>query len=225
MKTKLALLFLSLASFSASAVELGYGINHTLERSDCCTSARGLDLKVNWGGNNSKSPRYSGDRWSISVGHAGARRSDDGWIGFPLRDADSLLRTDDLDGYEYITFTHRWYTDNGFLKRLPQVRFFVATGFTINNAEVCGEFWYNEQPGSYYDKKYGDKWGKPNVHPEYCYNGTVEVSSNYAFVQEFGFKWRERVELIIRHDSTAKLSEINLGDNMILFTILGGKVK
>lgn len=186
------------------AAEAGYSLLHQRQRAMLAESSRGVEGRINFGG--SVTDRYSGDRWSLAIGAVSPRRTIvDNWIPEP---EGGWILTDKLDSYYYINFSHRWYTRRNRFEHAPQLRFFVGTGVAYRNATTCGVL------------------SRIRPSEEWCYDGTAYVSSNWAFHQTFGFKWRERLELAFEHDSTGKISGINLGDDIIrltLYPIIGRK--
>lgn len=181
-------------SSSVMAAEAGYSLLDQRTHDNIAESTRGVEGRINFGGN---SERYSGDRWSLGIGYLKSRETDDGVIPGP----DGILLTADrIPAWWYINFSHRWYTKPARFKWAPKLRLFVGTGVAYRDVETCAL----------------DAWGSGD---EVCWDGTAEVSSPWAFHQTFGLKWRERVELAWEHDSTGRFSEVNLGDDVIRFTI------
>ncbi len=183
-----------LLSSAASAGEYGYSLLDQRSQSEISQSARGLEGRINFGGN---TDHYSGDRWSLALGIVKAREPDgDGWIDTP---AGCCGYSERIDSYSYMSFTLRWFTRYGRFSVAPRLRFFVGTGVAWRNAETC----VSERAGD----------------PERCFSGTPAVSSKWTFHQSFGFKWREIVEVAWEHDSTGRISDLNHGDDVIRFTL------
>ena len=179
---------------AAAAAEYGYSILEHRGHSDIEDAGRGFEGRINFGGSGE---RYSGDRWTLAVGHVNSRLPDtDNWIDTPNGCCAYIEKIDD---YQFINFTHRWYTRQGRFRRAPRLRFFVGTGVSWRNAETC----VSVRPGD----------------PEQCWDGTPSVSNRWAFHQSAGFKWREILEVAWEHDSTGRLSAINHGDDVIRFTL------
>lgn len=187
-------LFVAVLAFiagSAQAVEAGYSLTHSRERTDKVASVRGFEGRINFGAGNT---RYSGDRWSLAIGYVPRRRTNgDHWIPLPTEDTD-YGHTDHVESYSYVNFSHRWYTRPSRFQKLPQLRIFVGTGVAWRDAHTC-------------------------VDRGICWQGTPFVSNRWAFHQTFGFKWRERLEVALEHDSTGKLSRLNIGDDVFRLTL------
>ena len=192
---------------SARSADVGYSLVNIVGRSGVAQSARGPELIFNFG-DSKTNDRYRGDRFSVAVGRMNGRDggADDDWIKLGRHKGNhgetEYLEVKSYDPFYYVSFTHRWYTVDGRFPRAPQLRFFVATGLFWHDAVTCGRL-YSEYPR------------------KVCYDGSPELSSRWAFAQEIGIKWRRTAELAIRHSSTGRISEINLGENYLRFSLMG----
>lgn len=196
-----ALVAAFLCPLEGFTAEAGYSLIHQRARANTAEAARGFEGRLNFGGGQSE--RYSGDRWSLAIGYVNPRATD----------TDHLVDTpegccgyaDDVDSYSYASFSHRWYTRAARFKAAPELRFFVGTGVSWRDAETCVLM-------------------ARKRHRVQCWDGTVDVSSRWAFHQTAGLKWRERLELAYEHDSTGGVSAVNRGDDRLrlsLFVLIG----
>lgn len=186
---------------AAFATEVGYSLVHQRARPDTAEAARGFEGRLNFGGG--ETGRYSGDRWSLAIGYVNPRATDtDHYVDTP---EGCCGYVDDVDGYAYANFAHRWYTRPGRFRAAPQLRFFIGTGVSWRDAETCVLM-------------------PRKRHRDLCWDGTVDVSSRWAFHQTAGLKWRERLELAYEHDSTGGIAAVNRGDDVLrlsLFVLIG----
>lgn len=130
-----------------------------------------------------------GDRWSIAAGAIKARGTGpkDDWIDTPFG---CCAQTDTLPKMRFVSAVHRWYT-----QPWHGLRFWAGTGLAYRDVKTCTE------PH------------KRRGIPALCWRGSAEVSSAWAFHQSFGVKWRA-LELSYEHDSTARISTLNLGEDV-----------
>lgn len=179
----------------AGAWEIGVGVQHHDDRSNTAESARGVELRVGFGG---VGDRYQDDRWQVAIGRINARGTGpiDDWIDTPFG---CCALASELPPMHYANVSHRWYT-------LPrrQFRAFAAVGLAYRDVNTCVTH--------------------PNPKHEslkaFCWEGSAEVSSDWAFHLSFGFRWAEAIELAYDHNSTARISTINKGEDMLRLSFL-----
>lgn len=200
-----ALLFI----VDAQAAELGYGLVDQWARVGCCESARGIDLRLHFGGDHATSDRYDGDRFALSLSYVNPKRAHNGaaygWTdyhGHPFQ-------ANALPSQTQLSIVHRWYTAPGAMTFLPKLRLYVGSGLAWRRVETCGT-------------ELLDGWGSAkDRRVQTCFKGTALVSSNWCFAQSFGAKWREHLELAYDHCSTGGFSGRNRGENLWRFSLLG----
>lgn len=181
-----------------NAAELGYSLIHHRGRTDIQESARGFEFRFNVGGDVNPE-RYSGDRWSFALGMVqGRETTGDQWIATP---AGCCAFTEEIDSFPYFSVVHRWYTKHGRFEWAPRLRLFIGTGAAWRGAETCVR-------------------AHSRATEEHCWQGTPEVSEQFVFQQSLGIKWREKIEIAIEHGSTGRLSALNLGEDMLRFSIM-----
>lgn len=107
------------------------------------------------------------------------------------------LHIDDMPAYGYVAGLRRFNLRRG------NVTWFAGTGIGYRSIETCLADGYVLSSSK-----------------SHCFRGDAFISSDWAFAQELGMKWKV-VELSLGHFSTGGITEINHGVNMFRFTIFG----